>query len=267
MTPDDSAWQEMTLAAVQVEGPHLPQPSASASPAPPVVGNGPPLPTVPDEERNACFSRYPLDPVGDVRWAVEIRWDQNGPPDVYSREKPPCDVVRDYVNAIWPRLTVPPLRSAGLTTPALALADVDPCAVVDALLPTATGTTPSPQNTSISASDPLSCYAASVRPEFDDLSVSISIGSNRRMSGAAAVAGRPSYISLDGNRCVIEFQATDVELNPYEELNPRVETMRVDVSSCHDMQKAVELAERAARLVPPTPPANPNAQQLGDLDP
>jgi hypothetical protein len=234
---------------------------------------------VPPDQRqpardDSCSSVQPLMPGADVPWAIEVTWspDIGGYPS--SLEKPPCDVIRDYVSTIRPKLTAPPLRSAGLTSPALALAGLDPCAVVTELLTAASGgTVPTAENSTVHVYGPSRC-AGSVSTGLLQrirIEVEFDVDAAYAVSGTHSVAGRPADISsghwlLGG--CRAAFRATDTAVTTYpSDDTPTVEIMAIELDSCNGEQQVAELAEHAARLVPPAPSMNPDAQPLGDLDP
>ncbi|HYH32784.1 MAG TPA: hypothetical protein VD903_20615 [Pseudonocardia sp.] len=248
------------------------RPTGRGSAASPITVNGVRLPNV-VHGADSCSYVYPLRPVGDESLGIEIGWYFHIGDDNIVGAKPPCVIVREYIAAIWPGLTDPPLRRAGLTTPALALADLDPCTVVATLLRTASGEKAlTAQNTDVYVGGSRTCSASVRAGLFRRQSVGVEF-SITSVPGAFTdtVAGRPADIYpghwLLGD-CSAEFQATDTEVHPIASYDhPYVEIMRIDVAYCDDEQQIRQLAELAAQLVPPTPPASPDAQPLGDLDP
>jgi hypothetical protein len=265
--PDDVGEWELTIAVARLLRPDERLASGWGIPGAAITVDGVRLSNAVNRA-DSCAYEYPLVQAGQESWGIQVGWGFRAGP---SAGRPPCDVVRDYVTALGPRLTDPPLRSAGLTSPALVLADVDPCAVVATVLTTASGETAlTGENTDVGIDDPTSCRASVATGLFGSTSVRVELGiTDSTDSFTDTIAGRPA--ELDGGSwiepCRATFQSTGVELAEHSWINrPSVETMTIEVSPCDGVQQLTALAERAVQLVPPAR-ENPDAQPLGDLDP
>lgn len=266
--PDRADQWGLTIEVTRLLRPDERRPAEWGTPGAPITVDGVQLSNVVNRA-DSCAYDYPLVRAGAESWGIQISWgfDAGG-----FEAKPPCDVVRDYVTALGSRLTDPPLRSAGLTTPALTLAELDPCAVVAAVLTTVSGETAlTAENTVVRLSTPRECRASLSTGMFKTTDVEVAFGIDHGgLSTTGTVAGRPA--ELEGGSwivwsCRATFQATDVELSSYSrDKFPSVEIMTIEFSVCEHVQQLTAVAERAEQLVPP-PRENPDAQPLGALDP
>lgn len=216
---------------------------------------------------NECAYSYPLSTVGKLPLGIEINAHS------FSPTKPICDVARDYARAVLPKLADPPTRDAGLTTPRLALAALDPCAVVAEVMPALTGGAElTPRNTQVQLGEPYKCEAtwtddkrsSGARNTRARVAAELDTEAGGPQATTTTVGGRPAEVTQQTLWCRVTARATDFALSTDPTSKPYVEVLKLELPSC---PAAVEQAERAVKLVKPAPPAPPNAQRIGDLNP
>jgi hypothetical protein len=218
------------------------------------------LQQVRDSDDAQCAYSLPIGDRGDQRWGIEV--------SAYSvsANKSPCDVAGEYATAIAPRMTDPPLRSAGLTTPALGLAASDPCALAAAMVPILSGgETPDAVRVAVGVLEPFACdvtvtgHGAGVRG-----SVEFTLEAAGDV-GADAVAGFPAAREQVGKACKVVFAPSDVVLAGNPGMPPEVPAVEIT----GDCDQVDALADAAARALVPAPHGPPGEQPLalGDLNP
>ncbi len=243
-------------------------------PVVPTEGGGEPLdvggvelPQVRDDTESRCAYSLPIGSqgaAGDEPWGIEM--------SVFSiaGNKAPCAVAREYVTAILPRMTDPPLRSAGATSPALDLAASDPCALAAAMVPALSGgQPPAPGAVTVGDLEPFTC-TAKVKPPDGVIApeargtVELTVTAARDVQGAT-VAGFPAARSQLGIFCKVVFAPSDVILQGNPDLAPDVPVVEI-VGECEQVDA---LAEAAAGAITPAAGGAPreDAVALGDLDP
>jgi hypothetical protein len=230
----------------------------------PIQVGGLTLEQVRDSDDMRCAYSLPIGFTGAAKpYGIEVSGTS------ISGVRPPCDVVREYVTAIAPRLQSPPLRGDGGTTPALPLSGNDPCALAAAMIPVlADGEPLGSDSVRVSELGPYDCgvtvfTGALPNREQSRASVALAVRSERDVS-AGSLGGYPASLNELGIFCSVVFAPSGQLAG-----NPDVPASVPVVEVIGDCEQVEELAEVAvAELVLPQP-AQPreNAQALGDLDP
>ncbi|GAA1255135.1 hypothetical protein GCM10009609_18020 [Pseudonocardia aurantiaca] len=212
-----------------------------------------------------CSYSYPIGPDGDRPWGIEVT-SYN-----VSANRPPCDVARDYVNAVGQRLVSPPLRTQGRTSPAPALGGTDPCALAAELVPVlADGAPVDLAESRANLSGPYGC-SIGVRigegaADLTDVWAAVELSVASEPLKGAVVAGRPAAHMSLGSDCILTFQSSDFTVQGNPGFQPTYETAKI-TASCDQVQRVAEAAAQA--LGTPAAPITPvgGALALGDLDP
>jgi hypothetical protein len=228
----------------------------------PLAVDGVELPQVRDNTESRCAYSLPIGPPGAEPWGVEI--------SVFTLagNKAPCDVAGEYATAILPRMTNPPLRRDGGTSPALDLAASDPCAMAAAMVPTLSGGLAA-ENLEVADLEPFKCTVTvkdgdGVLAPAARGTVEFTLASAGDLQGAT-VAGFPASRTELGIFCEMVFAPSDVQLQDEPDVAPDVPAV-VTVGECDQIDA---LAAAAAGAITPAPEGGPreDALALGDLDP
>lgn len=221
------------------------------------------MPQVHESDETRCAYSYPIGipAKGDDQWGIDI--------SVFGTadNEAPCDVAREYATAIAPRLADPPLRSAGGTRPALAIAASDPCALAAAMVPVLSDGQPLGSG-ALEVGD-LQPYGCGVYVTAGDGSTARRVNGSVEYTmtsagdiGADTVAGHPAVRTELGTNCKVAFAPSDVVLAGNPESAPTVPTVEI-VSGCGQIDALAEAA--AGAIAPPAGTPREDAQALGDL--
>ncbi|MHA6622722.1 hypothetical protein [Pseudonocardia sp. DLS-67] len=230
----------------------------------PIEAGGAELQQVRESDDVQCAYSLPIGDPDEKRWGIEV--------SVYSvsANKPPCDVAGEYATAIAPRMADPPLRSAGLTTPALDLAASDPCALAAAMVPALSGgLPPDAVGVAVGGMEPFGCdVTVTARGASGSQGVRGSVALTLESAGDVggdAVAGFPAARDELGNVCKVVFAPSDVVLAGNPGMPPDVPAVEV----AGDCGHVDGLAEAAAGVLVPAPRGAPPGPPLalGDLNP
>jgi hypothetical protein len=211
-----------------------------------------------------CGYSYPIGPP-ELEWGIELTASNVSP------NRPQCDVARDYLNAVAPRLASPPLRSAGDTTTALPLARVDPCSVAARLVPIiANGATVPRDELRAGMDTPYDCFVGMVlnpgTPEAQDILSRVEFTADDTVLEGGTVAGRPADVKQDATDCLATFQASDVQVQGDPGFHPTYEAVRLR-GPCDRIDPMIGAALEAVSASPPAGNTAQGAVALGDLNP
>lgn len=216
-----------------------------------------------DMTDSSCAYSYPVGEADGFAWGIEITAYNIDPP------RPNCDVARDYATALAPKLADPPKHSAGTTVPALTLPATDPCALVAAMLPIATGGTALPdEGVRVDLDGPYACNLTAQLPgdASERVRLTVEYDAESEPLAGGTVAGRPATPGQSaGDACSTTFQASDTSIQGDPGLPATVEAVELG-APCAGFD---QLAEAAAGAIATArvPAKSPDALTIGDLNP
>ncbi|OLT14223.1 hypothetical protein BJF78_19670 [Pseudonocardia sp. CNS-139] len=216
---------------------------------PPIAAAGVPMPQVGHASEATCGYSYPIGPEGEYPWGIEVV-SYN-----VSANRPPCDVAREYVDAVAQRLAAPPLRSEGRTDPGLSLGTTDPCVLAAALVPVlAGGAPPDPDGLRAGVDGPYGCSVgvrvADPAGGLSDARASVELSVGDDELAGAEVGGRPATGESLGSDCTLTFQAGDVEMTGNPGFAPTHETVQVTARASRCRRSRTRPRGRSGRSRP-----------------